>query len=61
MSLNESIVEEAAFERFLLRSAPLNYGGQVGELTTRRRFFSNTQHPVLPVQGLLPVDPKHHH
>ena len=31
MSLNESIVEEAALEWFLLRSAPLNYGGQVGE------------------------------
>jgi hypothetical protein len=32
MSLNESIVENAALEWFLLRSAPLNYGGQVGEL-----------------------------
>jgi type I restriction enzyme R subunit len=32
MSLNESIVEDAALEWFLLRSAPLNYGGQVGEL-----------------------------
>jgi len=31
MSLNESIVEDAALEWFLLRSAPLNYGGQVGE------------------------------
>ncbi len=31
MSLNESIVEHAAIEWFLLRSAPLNYGGQVGE------------------------------
>jgi hypothetical protein len=31
MSLNESHVEEAALEWFLLRSAPLNYGGQVGE------------------------------
>ena len=61
MSLNESIVEEAAFEWFLLRSAPLNYGGQVGELTTRRRFFSNTQYPVLPVHGLLPVDVEHHY
>jgi len=57
MSLNESIVEEAAFEWFLRRSAPLNYGGQVGELATRRRFFSNTQYPVLPVQGLLQIDP----
>jgi type I restriction enzyme R subunit len=32
MSLNESIVEDAALEWFLLRSDPLNYGGQVGEL-----------------------------
>ena len=32
MSLNESIVEDAALEWFLLRYAPLNYGGQVGEL-----------------------------
>ena len=31
MTLNESIVEDAALEWFLLRSAPLNYGGQVGE------------------------------
>ena len=31
MSLNESIVEDAALEWFLFRSAPLNYGGQVGE------------------------------
>ena len=31
MSLNESIVKAAALEWFLLRSAPLNYGGQVGE------------------------------
>ena len=31
MSLNESIVEDAALKWFLLRSAPLNYGGQVGE------------------------------
>jgi len=31
MSLNESIVEDAALEWFLLRSAPLNYGEQVGE------------------------------
>ena len=31
MTLNESHVEEAALEWFLLRSAPLNYGGQVGE------------------------------
>jgi hypothetical protein len=31
MSLNESIVEDAALEWFLLRSAPLNYGGQVGD------------------------------
>ncbi len=31
MSLNESIVEDAALEWFLLRSALLNYGGQVGE------------------------------
>jgi hypothetical protein len=31
MSLNESIVEDAALEGFLLRSAPLNYGGQVGD------------------------------
>ena len=31
MSLNESIVEDAGLEWFLLRSAPLNYGGQVGE------------------------------
>ena len=31
MSLNESIVEDVALEWFLLRSAPLNYGGQVGE------------------------------
>ena len=31
MSLNESIVEDADLEWFLLRSAPLNYGGQVGE------------------------------
>lgn len=31
MSLNESIAEDAALEWFLLRSAPLNYGGQVGE------------------------------
>ena len=31
MNLNESIVEDAALEWFLLRSAPLNYGGQVGE------------------------------
>jgi hypothetical protein len=31
MSLNESIVEDATLEWFLLRSAPLNYGGQVGE------------------------------
>lgn len=32
MSLNGSIVEDASLEWFLLRSAPLNYGGQVGEL-----------------------------
>jgi type I restriction enzyme R subunit len=32
MTLNKSIVEDAAFEWFLLRSAPLNYGGQVGAL-----------------------------
>lgn len=32
MSLTESIVDDAALEWFLLRSAPLNYGGQVGEL-----------------------------
>jgi hypothetical protein len=32
MSLNESIVEDAALEWFLLRSAALNYGGQVREL-----------------------------
>jgi hypothetical protein len=32
MTLNESIVEDAALEWFLLRSALLNYGGQVGEL-----------------------------
>jgi type I restriction enzyme R subunit len=32
MSLNESIVEDAALEWFLLRSAPLNSGGQVGAL-----------------------------
>jgi hypothetical protein len=32
MSLNESIVEDAALEWFRLCSAPLNYGGQVGEL-----------------------------
>ena len=31
MSLNESIVEDVALEWFLLRYAPLNYGGQVGE------------------------------
>jgi hypothetical protein len=31
MSLNKSIVEDVALEWFLLRSAPLNYGGQVGE------------------------------
>ena len=31
MSLNESIVEDTALEWFLLRSAPLNYGEQVGE------------------------------
>ena len=31
MSLSESIVEDAALEWFLFRSAPLNYGGQVGE------------------------------
>ena len=31
MSLNESIVEDAGLEWFLLRSAPLNYGGPVGE------------------------------
>jgi hypothetical protein len=31
MSLNESIVEPASLEWFLLRYAPLNYGGQVGE------------------------------
>jgi hypothetical protein len=31
MTLNESIVEDVALEWFLLRSAPLNYGGQVGE------------------------------
>ena len=31
MSLTKSIVEDAALEWFLLRSAPLNYGGQVGE------------------------------
>jgi hypothetical protein len=61
MSLNESIVEEAAFEWFLRRSAPLNYGRQVGELATRRQFFSNTQYSALPVQGFLPVDPRHHH
>ena len=36
MSLNESIVEDAALEWFLLRSDPLNYGGQVGELGGRR-------------------------
>jgi hypothetical protein len=36
MSLNESIVEDAALEWFFLRSAPLNYGGQVGELGGRR-------------------------
>jgi hypothetical protein len=57
VSLNESTVEAAALEWFLLRSAPLNYGGQVGELATRRRFFSNTQYRVLPVQGLLQIDP----
>ena len=32
MTLNESIVEAAALEWFLLRSALLNYGGPVGEL-----------------------------
>ena len=31
MSLNESIVEDAALEWFLLRSAPLNFGGLVGD------------------------------
>jgi hypothetical protein len=31
MSLNGSIVEDFAIEWFLLRSAPLNYGEQVGE------------------------------
>ena len=31
MNLNESIVEDVALEWFLLRSAPLNYGGQVKE------------------------------
>jgi hypothetical protein len=31
MSLNESIVEDAALEWFLLRSSPLNYGGQIEE------------------------------
>ncbi|MCX6857282.1 MAG: hypothetical protein NTV80_20530 [Verrucomicrobia bacterium] len=31
MSLNESIVADAALESFLLRSAPLNFGGQVGD------------------------------
>ena len=31
MSLTESIVEDAALAWFLLRSAPLNYGEQLGE------------------------------
>jgi hypothetical protein len=31
MSINESIVEDAALEWLLLRSAPLNFGGQVGD------------------------------
>ena len=31
-ALNESIVEDASLDWFLLRSAPLNYCGQVGEL-----------------------------
>ena len=31
MSLNGSIVEDFAIEWFLLRSAPLNYGEQVGK------------------------------
>jgi hypothetical protein len=31
MTLNESIVEDAALVWFLLRSALLNYGGPVGE------------------------------
>jgi hypothetical protein len=31
MSLNESIVKDAALEWFFLRSASQNYGGQVGE------------------------------
>jgi hypothetical protein len=34
MSLNESIFEDAALAWFLLRSAPLDSGGQVGALGT---------------------------
>ena len=34
MGLNDYIIEDAALEWFLLRSAPLNSGGQVGELGT---------------------------
>lgn len=41
MTLNKSIVEDAALERFLLRPG---YGGQVGELGGGRgRAASSTQ------------------
>jgi hypothetical protein len=32
MSLNEHIIEDTVLDWFLLRSAPLNHGAQVGEL-----------------------------
>jgi hypothetical protein len=40
MNLNESIIEDAALEWFLLRSALLNYGGQVGEQTRAARTLT---------------------
>ncbi len=40
MSLNESIVEDAALEWFLLRPALRDYGGQVGEQSRDARTLT---------------------
>ena len=49
MSLNESIVEDAALEWFHLRRALRDYGGQVGDQPFRRlRRATPTFAPCIP-------------
>jgi type I restriction enzyme R subunit len=49
MSLNESIVEDAALEWFHLRRALRDYGGQVGDQPFRRlRRATPTLAPCIP-------------